>query len=58
MHDHPLGLLKRPDFDIGVLRGVGFDDVTYDRDITEELWDDKEKLIFGNTPMFMIRAVG
>ena len=57
VHDHPLGLLKRPDFDIGVLRGIGFDEIIYDRDITEDLWDDKEKLIFGNTPMFMIRAV-
>ena len=22
----------------------------------EEMWDEKEKLLYGNTPMFMIRA--
>ena len=56
-HAHPLGDLMRPDWDCGILRAVGFRDVTYDRNITGPLWDDKEKLIYGNTPMFMLRAV-
>lgn len=55
--EHILGDRIRPDWDLGLLEGVGFSDITYDRDITEELWDDKEKLLYGNTPMFMIRAV-
>ena len=46
----------RPDWDCGILRAVGFSDITYDRDITGPLWDDKEKLVYGNTPMFLLRA--
>ena len=56
-HTHPLGDLMRPDWDCGILRAVGFQSIAYDRDITGPLWDDKEKLIYGNTPMFMLRAV-
>ncbi len=55
-HPHPLGDLMRPDWDCGILRAVGFSDITYDRDITGPLWDDKEKLVYGNTPMFLLRA--
>ena len=54
---HPLGDRVRPDWDAGVLTAVGFTDITWDRDITGELWDEKEKLVYGNTPMFMLRAV-
>lgn len=53
---HALGNLIRPDWDCGILQAVGFSDIYYERDIIEHLWDDKEKLIYGNTPMFMIRA--
>lgn len=53
---HPLGDLRRPDWDCGILLATGFTDITYDRDITSSLWDEKEKLIYGNTPMFMLRA--
>lgn len=53
---HRLGTLIRPDFDIGVLRAVGFSSILYQRDITEKLWDDKEKLLYGTTPMFEIAA--
>ena len=54
---HPLGDLHRPDWDCGILQAVGFEDITFDRDITGPLWDDKEKLVYGNTPMFMLRSV-
>lgn len=54
---HLLGDLRRPDWDCGLLSGVGFDGISFQRDITEELWDEKEKLIYGHTPMFMVRAV-
>lgn len=57
VEEHQLAGITRPDFDFGVMKGVGFDEISIDRDITKELWDDKEKLIFGNTPMFMIRGV-
>ena len=56
-HPHPLGDLVRPDWDAGILRALGFAEISWDRDITGSLWDDKEKLIYGNTPMFMLRAV-
>ena len=46
----------RPDWDAGLLHGIGFVNVDYDRDIIEDFWDDKEKCIYENTPMFMIRA--
>ena len=55
-HPHPLGDLVRPDWDCGILQAVGFVGITYDRDITGPLWDDKEKLIYGNTPLFLLRA--
>ena len=54
--DHALRDRIRPDWDVGLLQGLGYQEVCYDRDIIEELWDDKEKCIYGNTPMFMIRA--
>lgn len=46
----------RPEWDERILTGLGFTDVTYVRDITGPLWDDKEKLLFGATPMFMVAA--
>lgn len=54
--EHTLKDKFRPDWDLGLLEGLGFVELTYDRDITEKLWDDKEKLIYGHTPMFMIRG--
>ncbi len=53
---HRLGDLRRPDWDCGILQTLGFREISYERDITGPLWDDKEKLIYGNTPMFMLRA--
>ena len=53
---HRLGDLQRPDWDCGILQALGFQNITYDRDITGPLWDDKEKLIYGHTPMFLLRA--
>ena len=47
----------RPDWDVALLERVGYRNIAFDRNIIEELWDDKEKLIYGATPMFMIRAV-
>ena len=52
-----LGDLRRPDFDVGVLLGLGYRDVTFARDITEKLWSEKEQLMYRATPLFQIRAV-
>lgn len=56
MWKHTLKDTYRPDWDVGLLKGIGFTEVSYDRNIIDKLWDDKEKLIYGNTPMFMIKA--
>jgi ubiquinone/menaquinone biosynthesis C-methylase UbiE len=53
---HLLGDLMRPDWDCGILQALGYVRISYERDITGPLWDDKEKLVYGNTPMFMLRA--
>ena len=54
---HHLGDLMRPDYDVGILEAIGFSSVSYHRNIIERLWDEKEKLIYGTTPMFEICAV-
>lgn len=51
------GSAMRPDFDIGVLHQLPFEDISFDRDVTEELWSEKEKVMYGATPLFMLRAV-
>ena len=50
------GNCMRPDFDMGVLRQLPFEELSFDRDVTEELWSEKEKLAYGATPLYMIRA--
>jgi ubiquinone/menaquinone biosynthesis C-methylase UbiE len=52
----PLCKILRPDWDDKALKNLGFFDVAFDRDITGPLWDDKEKLLYGATPMFMVTA--
>lgn len=54
--EHPLADLIRPDYDIGILRAIGFRNVFFSRNIIENLWDEKEKVIYGFTPMFEICA--
>ena len=51
------GNAVRPDFDYGVLRQLPFTDLSFERDVTEELWSEKEKLMYGATPLYMLRAV-
>lgn len=53
---HRLGTLVRPDWDETILRQVGFSCVTTEENISDYLWDEKEKLLYGLTPMFMICA--
>lgn len=51
------GKALRPDFDYGVLKQLPFTDISFERDVTEKLWSEKEKLAYGATPLFMLRAV-
>ena len=53
---HVLGNKRSPDWDMGLLEGIGYKKISCERSIIEEMWDEKEKLLYGNTPMFMIRA--
>ena len=51
------GKAQRPDFDVGVLCQLPCRDVSFERDVTAELWSEKEKLMYGATPLYMLRAV-
>ena len=50
------GTATRPDFDYGVLRQLPFVNISFERDVTEKLWSEKEKLAYAATPLFMLRA--
>ncbi len=52
----PLEDKIRPSWDKAVLDDIGFYDVNYNLDITEVVWDEKEQLLYGATPMFMVSA--
>ena len=51
------GMAQRPDFDYGVLKQLPVKEVSFVRDVTQELWSEKEKLFYGATPLYMLRAV-
>ena len=57
IQNHPLGDLVRPDYDCGILKALDFTDVQIQRDITQKLWDEKERLLYKSTPMFEISAI-
>ncbi len=48
----PLSSIQRPEWDEQALRACGFHDIEVLSDITRELWDEKEKLLYGATPLF------
>ena len=50
------GKAIRPDFDYGVLKQLPFVNISFERDVTEKLWSEKEKLAYAATPLFMLRA--
>ena len=52
----PLEDQLRPAWDNDVLRALGFIDIVNELDITDRVWDEKENLLYGATPMFMIAA--
>lgn len=51
----PMGKADRPEWDKQYLEKIGFQ-VTYEKNVIDELWGEDEKLIYGATPMFMIVA--
>lgn len=53
----PLGRLARPEWDIRVLKKLGFASVTADADAGSRVWNEEEKINYASTPGFMIRAV-
>ncbi len=52
----PLSAQVRPAWDVKALNEVGFSEVHTDLSIIETLWDEKEKLVYGETPLFEIVA--
>ena len=51
------GNAQRPDFDMGVLRQLPCTDISFVRDVTKELWSEREKFFYAATPLYMLRAV-
>ena len=52
----PLSGTKRPYWDVELLRSLGFGEVHAELDMTERLWDEKERLLYGETPLFGVFA--
>lgn len=52
----PLANQHRPSWDNGALSALGFINILNDPDITDRVWDEKEQLLYGATPMFMVAA--
>jgi len=51
------GSALRPDFDVGVLSQLPCTDISFVRDVTENLWSEREKVFYGATPLYMLRVV-
>lgn len=54
--DLPLSRVRRPEWDVKVLKDTGFTDLIIELDIGEHVWDEVQKVNFASTPMFMIAA--
>lgn len=52
-----LSRLRRPQADIWMAENAGFSAVSVDPDIGQRVWSADEKINYGSTPMFMLRAV-
>lgn len=51
----PLSRVRRPDWDLRTLKGLGFDAGT-DETVWQRVWSAEEKLNFSSTPLFLVRA--
>jgi len=52
----PLSNIRRPKWDLALLRGLGLR-AEADGQIWQHVWSDEEKLNFSSTPLFLVRAV-
>ncbi|PAF43401.1 class I SAM-dependent methyltransferase [Helicobacter sp. 11S03491-1] len=52
----PLSKIRRPQWDYEVLSSLGFEIIAYDKEFYQEIWDEKEKIMFHATPMFLLVA--
>lgn len=52
----PLSAVYRPAWDTKVLKKLGFGEIAVDGNIWNRVWSEEEKLNYGSTPMFMIKA--
>ena len=55
--DLPLSNIKRPEWDIEVLKNIGFTDIEIDEDAGSGLYKEWEKLLYSVTPLFEISAI-
>ena len=53
----PLSRRVRPAWDVRTLHMLGFAGVEAEHDLTDRLWDDKERLLYGETPLFCVTGV-
>ncbi|MBQ9624486.1 MAG: class I SAM-dependent methyltransferase [Clostridia bacterium] len=53
----PLANIHRPEWDLNALKNVGFSQIQAEEDVTERVYDEGEKLLYRDTPMFKIEAV-
>ena len=62
-HDHvdprelPLSNKDRPEWDVKKFNEMGLKDIRVLESIEERVYDEKDKLLFGATPMFMVKGV-
>ena len=52
----PLSNIRRPDWDLALLRGLGLR-AEADGQLWQRVWSEEEKLNFSSTPLFLVRAV-
>ena len=41
---------------MGVLKQLSCTNVSFERDVTKELWSEREKFFYAATPLYMLRA--
>lgn len=50
----PLSHIIRPQWDIKVMKQLGFTQITYDESIWKRVWSEEERLNYASIPMFMV----
>ncbi len=61
-HDHvdpktlPLSKKERPQWDEKKFKDMGLKDIVVDPDITDHVYNEQDKLLYGATPMFMVKG--